>query len=275
MPTSSSSSNDKNAPGSSSSMANNNSISNSGTCGAVLRDSNNGNGSGTASSSNNTNTGSALTSGGFVGATRSGNSIVGSNGGNIINIDNTNTGNNTSRSTNSPSSHYWGNGAFIVQHKFTRAKSYYIDDEGRPKADPKQLRWSASDPEVMELVTGSGVYIKLFDLVNVYYRTKNAISAARRLLVCVFNDQTLIERSVKGSPDRPGLCPITHQAILDCVEMISQCKPPDWAADETMINRSLIVRLCELRSKRTAKIYVTSQPNPTAHPGPFPESYLS
>lgn len=148
MPTSSSSSNDKNAPGSSSSMANNNSISNSGTCGAVLRDSNNGNGSGTASSSNNTNTGSALTSGGFVGATRSGNSIVGSNGGNIINIDNTNTGNNTSRSTNSPSSHYWGNGAFIVQHKFTRAKSYYIDDEGRPKADPKQLRWSASDPEV-------------------------------------------------------------------------------------------------------------------------------
>ncbi|OQR79085.1 hypothetical protein BIW11_05979 [Tropilaelaps mercedesae] len=170
---------------------------------------------------------------------------------------------------------HWSNGAFIVQHKFTRAKSYYIDDEGRPKADPKQLRWSADDPEVMELVTGSGVYIKLLDLVNIYYRTKNAISAARRLLVCVFNDQTLMERSVKGSPDRPGLCPITHQAILDCVEMISQCKPPDWAADETMINRSLIVRLCELRSKRTAKIYVTSQPNPGAHPTPFPEGYLS
>lgn len=175
----------------------------------------------------------------------------------------------------------------------------------------------------MELVTGSGVYIKLLDLVNVYYRTKNAISAARRLLICVFNDQTLMERSVKGSPDRPGLCPITHQAILgrnrsihtsallrcsaivlllrnefnsftvlftlpvqwlcidrsslfaDCVEMISLCKPPEWAADEAMINRSLIVRLCELRTKRTAKIYVTSQPNPTAHPPTLPDSYLT
>lgn len=38
--------------------------------------------------------------------------------------------------------------ARIVQHKFTRAKSYYLDHEGRPKADPKQLRWKATDPEV-------------------------------------------------------------------------------------------------------------------------------
>ncbi|XP_028968305.1 uncharacterized protein LOC100904869 [Galendromus occidentalis] len=161
------------------------------------------------------------------------------------------------------------NQAFIVQHKFTRSKSYYIDDDGQAKADPKQLRWSPEDPEVMELALKSGVYIKIADLVNVFHRSKNAVSAARRLLVCVFNDQTLMERSVKGSPDRPGLCPITHQAILDCVDQISHLKPGDWAADETMINRSLIVRLCELRSKRTAKIYVTSQTSPLAF-----ESYL-
>lgn len=38
----------------------------------------------------------------------------------------------------------------VVAPKFTRSKSYFINDEGEAKPDPSQLRWTAQDSEVTQ-----------------------------------------------------------------------------------------------------------------------------
>ncbi|XP_077492165.1 uncharacterized protein LOC144103275 [Amblyomma americanum] len=126
-----------------------------------------------------------------------------------------------------------------------------------------KLRHTWSDPGVMELEPGCGVFVATLSVRNIEQLSKTATATARCLLTAVFMEQALLTCSGKGNrakgthrpnEQRPPLEPAAVRAILSYTKTTAAKK--GWEFSEKIILQSLGTKLSEMRSKKAKQLSV-------------------